>query len=332
LVAKIKKGLQVSLSLMVALWLFNFLNKDISWQELKAAIQNISIPWMTASIFIAVLGYWIRAWRWKLLLNVSEEKEKHVATKTAFFALIFGYLINLLVPRAGELARCAFLNKSNQLPIGNSLGTVILERTIDLLFFLLTIFLAFFIENQMFLKLSEELISISYLKEKISNSLPVLLITSIGIILLIWVLKRRMKNTKVWKKISGFVSSLQSGLNSVFQLKNQWGFWGASIAIWVIYYLTLVFVALSFESTANLSLPSIFVVMVMGTIGMIAPVQGGIGTFHALVAYILTAYGLSEIEGKIYAIIIHGSQTITLIGLGLVSLVVLFKITSRSKQ
>jgi glycosyltransferase 2 family protein len=72
-------------------------------------------------------------------------------------------------------------------------------------------------------------------------------------------------------------------------------------------------------------------VMVMGSIGMIAPVQGGIGTFHALVAFILMTYGLTEEQGKIFAVIVHSSQVLTVMIVGIVSLVVLVKLTN-SKQ
>jgi hypothetical protein len=72
-------------------------------------------------------------------------------------------------------------------------------------------------------------------------------------------------------------------------------------------------------------------VMVMGSIGMIAPVQGGIGTFHALVAFILISYGLSEDQGKIFAAIIHGSQVVTIIALGLLALGIFFKISAKQQ-
>jgi uncharacterized membrane protein YbhN (UPF0104 family) len=72
-------------------------------------------------------------------------------------------------------------------------------------------------------------------------------------------------------------------------------------------------------------------VMVMGSIGMIAPVQGGIGTFHALVAFILVYYGLGEAEGKIFAVIIHSTQLFTILILGIISLIVLLKIIAKEE-
>jgi high-affinity Fe2+/Pb2+ permease len=68
--------------------------------------------------------------------------------------------------------------------------------------------------------------------------------------------------------------------------------------------------------------------MVMGSIGMVAPVQGGIGTFHALVAYILIQFGVSETDGKIFAAIIHGTQVIMIMVAGLVSWIVMMRISA----
>jgi uncharacterized membrane protein YbhN (UPF0104 family) len=115
---------------------------------------------------------------------------------------------------------------------------------------------------------------------------------------------------------------------SLGKVKNQIGFWLSSITIWITYYFTMFFVALAIPYTAGLSPSSILMVMVMGSIGMVAPVQGGIGTFHALVAFILMAYGLTDEEGKIFAVIIHGSQVLTVIGLGLLSLGMILKYTA----
>jgi high-affinity Fe2+/Pb2+ permease len=85
-------------------------------------------------------------------------------------------------------------------------------------------------------------------------------------------------------------------------------------------------ISLGIQSTANLTPGEVLLVMVMGTIGMIAPVQGGIGTFHALVAYILFQFGVSESDGKIFAAIIHGTQLILVVILGLISWIVMLRI------
>ncbi|UJP66262.1 lysylphosphatidylglycerol synthase transmembrane domain-containing protein [Mongoliitalea daihaiensis] len=322
-----KQVLQVVLSLALAGWIFWFLYKDISWTSLTAMFLESSFFWLTISLIISVVGFWLRAWRWALLIDADAQ----IQTKTvrAFVALMVGYLANLVVPRAGEIARCGVLVKTEGKQLGGLIGTVVLERTIDLLFMLGTILLAFIVERQLFLSLFGELVSLDALVEKISGALP-LVIGGFSIALLfLFLALKKYQDHSVFKKIRHFLRDMVRGIISLRKVKNQWGFWGSSTLIWVSYYFTMLTVAWAIPATASLSLSSVLLVMVMGSIGMIAPVQGGIGTFHALVAYILIAFGLEEADGKIFAAIIHGVQMLLVIFLGLFSLGYFLKITAQ---
>ncbi|MGY6523411.1 MAG: lysylphosphatidylglycerol synthase transmembrane domain-containing protein [Mongoliitalea sp.] len=322
-----KQFFQVALSLALAGWIFWFLYKDISWSSLIAMFLESSFFWLAISLIISVLGFWLRAWRWTLLIDADAQ----VRTKTmrAFVALMIGYLANLAVPRAGEIARCGVLVKTEDKQLGGLIGTVVLERTIDLLFMLGTILLAFIIERQLFLSLLSELVSLDALLGKISGALP-LVIGGLGIaVLFLFLVFKKYQHHSIFKKIRHFLRDMVRGIISLRVVKNQWGFWGSSTLIWVSYYLTMLTVAWAIPATASLSLSSVLLVMVMGSIGMVAPVQGGIGTFHALVAYILFAFGLEEADGKIFAAIIHGVQMLLVIVLGLFSLGYFIKITAQ---
>ncbi|MCL6261110.1 flippase-like domain-containing protein [Aquiflexum sp. TKW24L] len=325
----LKQWIQVAISLIVAVWIFWFLYKDISLDSLLNSVSEASFLLIGISILVTILGFWLRAWRWVLLID-AEGKNK-TPTSRAFWALMVGYLTNMLVPRAGELARCGVLVKTEGAQMGKLFGTVILERTVDLLFLVLTIFLAFVIERNIFIHLFSELVSVETLGDKITKNLPLLIGGLLVLAIFFYFAFLKYRESNIFKKLRHFARDLVKGIISIRQVRNQSGFWGSSLAIWVIYYITLVLVAWAIPSTANLSLSSLLMVMVMGSIGMVAPVQGGIGTFHALVAFILIAYGLSEEEGKIFAVIVHSSQVVTIVVLGLVSLGIFFKITSNKE-
>ena len=321
-----KQWIQVVISLVVAIWIFWFLYKDLSFNSLKAAIHETSFLWIGLSVIISLLGFWIRAWRWGLLIEAGERIK--ISTWRTFLALMIGYLANLLVPRAGEVARCGILAKTEEQHMGKLLGTVILERTIDLLCIIITIFLAFALENQTFIGLMGDLVSVDGLLEKITRSLPLVLGGSIVAIIFFYLAFQKYRDSSLFRKARHFLRDMIQGFISLRKVKNQLGFWTSSIAIWLIYYLMMLFVAWAIPTTASLSLSAVLIVMVMGSIGMIAPVQGGIGTFHALVAFILMAYGLSDEQGKIFAVIIHSSQVLTIVLVGLISLGFFFKITA----
>jgi uncharacterized membrane protein YbhN (UPF0104 family) len=322
----LKQWIQVALSLIVAIWIFWFLYKDISFESLSKSVSETSFLLIGLSILVSIFGFWMRAWRWTQLIDADSSNQ--TLTSRAFWALMIGYLTNMLVPRAGELARCGVLAKTDGLQTGKLLGTVILERTVDLLFLVFTIFLAFIIERNLFLQLFSELVSLSTLVEKLTQYIPLLFGGFLVLAIFLYFAFQKYKDSNLLLKLRHFIRDLINGVSSIKRVKNQFGFWGSSFSIWMIYYITLVIVAWAIPSTANLSLSSLLMVMVMGSIGMVAPVQGGIGTFHALVAFILIAYGLSESDGKIFAVIVHSSQVLTIVVFGLVSLGIFLKITA----
>ena len=167
---------------------------------------------------------------------------------------MIGYLTNMLVPRAGELARCGVLAKTDDLQMGKLFGTVILERTVDLLFLVFTIFLAFVIERNLFLQLFSELVSLSTLVEKFTQYIPLLVGGFLVLAIFLYFAFQKYKDSNLLLKLRHFIRDLIKGVISIRRVKNQFGFWGSSFALWMIYYVTLVLVAWAIPSTANLSL------------------------------------------------------------------------------
>ncbi|GMQ25812.1 lysylphosphatidylglycerol synthase transmembrane domain-containing protein [Algoriphagus sp. oki45] len=320
----LKKGIQIAISLGIAVWIFWFLYKDIDASSLWNQLQTSNWFWIGGSLLISWVGFWLRGWRWTLL--ISKEEGIPINPTRSYHAVMVGYLANLLVPRAGEVARCGILTRTNGVSLGHLLGTVIVERSIDLLFLVGTIALAFLLENQLFLELFSGLVNVNSLGEKLGNNLPIVLGGGVVLILFFYFLFRKFKNHGLINKLQGFFRQIFSGVKSISQMSNPAGFWITSVAIWVIYFLTMYFVSLAIESTANLTPGEVLLVMVMGSIGMVAPVQGGIGTFHALVAYILIQLGVSETDGKIFAAIIHGTQLVFMLILGLISWLAMMRI------
>ncbi len=321
---QIKQWIQVVISLGVAVWIFWFLYKDIAIDSLIEQIKTSNWFWIGASIVVSFFGYFLRGWRWALLIQ-SEEGEK-VTPSRAYHATMIGYLANLVVPRAGEVAKCGVLTRTNGISLGHLLGTVILERSVDLLCLFGTILIAFLVQNTLFLELAGQLVNTETLFASIKSNLPIAIGGFIILVLIIRFLLKKFSDHGLINKIQHFFREIRSGLLRINKLDNPIGFWGGSVLMWVIYFLTMYTVSLGIESTANLSSGEILLVMVMGSIGMVAPVQGGIGTFHALVAFILIQLGVTEVDGKIFAAIIHGTQLILVLVLGIISWLSMMKL------
>ena len=325
----LKQIIRLTISLGAAGWIFWFLYRDIAFDSLLAQVKSSNWYWILTSLAISLCGFWLRAWRWSLLIQENEGLK--VTPNRSYHAVMVGYLVNMLVPRAGEVARCGVLTRTNGISLGHLFGTVIVERSVDLIFLIGTIFLAFFVENELFLNLANQLVDLKSLSAGILSNLPIALGGLIILILSIYLIFRRFKDHSFVNKIQHFFREIGGGLRSVGKLRNPVGFAASSITIWIIYFLTMYTVSLGIQSTANLSSSEVLLVMVMGSIGMIAPVQGGIGTFHALVAFILIQLGISEQDGKIFAAIIHGTQVLLVIFAGLISWIILLRIPAWKK-
>lgn len=325
----IKQFIQIVISLGIAVWIFWFLYKDIAFESLIEQIKSSNWAWILLSLSISLLGYFVRSWRWTLLIDSNEGKQ--VTFTRAYHAVMIGNLVNMLIPRAGEVARCGVLTRTNGISVGYLIGTVIVERSVDLLCLVSVIFLAFLVENDLFINLAEQLISVDTLGERILSNLPVVIGGLAILALLVYYILKRFRDHGLINKLQHFFREILSGLKRIASLGNPAGFWISSILLWVIYFLTMYTIAFGIPSTANLSPGEVLLVMVMGSIGMVAPVQGGIGTFHALVAFILIQLGISEVDGKIFAAIIHGTQVILVLGAGLISWLIMMKLPSWTK-
>ena len=324
-----KQFIQVVISLGIATWIFWFLYKDIELAALIDQIKSSNWAWIIFSLMISMIGYLVRSWRWTLLID--PENGQQVSLTRAYHAVMIGNLVNMLIPRAGEVARCGVLTRTNGVSMGYLFGTVIVERSVDLLCLVSTIAVAFFIEKDLFLNLASQLVDLQSLGESILSNLPIAIGGIATLFLLIWYLSRRFRNHGLSSKIQHFFREILSGLKRIGKLSNPTGFWTSSVLLWIIYFLTMYTISFGIISTANLSPGEVLLVMVMGSIGMIAPVQGGIGTFHALVAFILIQLGISEVDGKIFAAIIHGTQVVLVLFAGLVSWLIMMKLPSHSE-
>lgn len=82
----------------------------------------------------------LKAWRWQLLFAGTEPPVPYDA---AFWAASLGQYVNLIVPflRLGEVARIYSLNRETQVNAAQTIGTLVVEKVLDLIFFGLTILL-----------------------------------------------------------------------------------------------------------------------------------------------------------------------------------------------
>ncbi len=107
-----------------------------------------------------------------------------------------------------------------------------------------------------------------------------------------------------------------NGLNSIRKIENKFGFFFSTLMIWVLYYSMSYIIVFSFPATSKLGLAAGLSILMAGGLGMTAPVQGGIGTYHAFVSGVLILYGISKEDGVLFATLLHTSQFLSIVFFG----------------
>lgn len=332
--AWLKTTLQFGLSLLAGLLLLWWVFQGQDMQAIGETLRNARYEWIVASGFAALWSHWLRALRWRMLmapLGIQPTKAQ------AFHAVMFGYLANLALPRMGEITRCGAINRKTKLPINSLLGTVIIERAIDMILLLvftaMTILLNFGLLQAPMLRISEKLIQMQLL------GIPLWLIGISGLlgsVSGIWWYRKRLSgklNHPLVIKAKGFLRGLWAGVKSIRQLQQPLLFVLYSVGIWVGYYLMTYFCVFAFDSTSMLNPNEGLLILIAGSFGFVAPVQGGIGAYHAVISRLLIMLpgrniGLSDALS--FATLTHAAQTLLMMFAGFVSMVVLFSSKSKS--
>ncbi|WP_053406577.1 lysylphosphatidylglycerol synthase transmembrane domain-containing protein [Persicobacter sp. CCB-QB2] len=322
---QLKQIAQYILSLSLALGLLYYVFRDMDFSDFQARAEDLTYGWIYVSFAMALISHWARAYRWNLLLKPLGYQ--HLSVWRTFLAVMVGYFANLIIPRAGEVARCAILAKSDKVPLSTGVGSVVAERLFDFIILLVSVALVLFLEFEVLFQFLSDLIS-----EKFGQSLSLLPLVSVMLALgllgmtgmvYLWRFKRAwLRKNAFFVKIESFLEQLTKGLLSFRSIENKWGFVLSTIVIWAMYFTMSFVIFFAWPETAHFGPRIGLTLFVMGGLGMAAPVQGGIGAYHWIVSRTLALYGLPLTDGVFFATVLHTSQTVMLLIVGGISLAI----------
>ncbi|MEC7877690.1 MAG: lysylphosphatidylglycerol synthase transmembrane domain-containing protein [Bacteroidota bacterium] len=301
------------LSLILGLGLIYLVFKNIDISSFIEKLSEINYFWVYFSMFISIFEHVLRAYRWNLLMESPKNKFSTFITTNV---VIVSYFFALFIPRFNDFVRCYLISKTNNIKISTSLGTVVSERIFDLISLFILILFLFFIEFEKFYSFIRE-----YIFFNISIDGYTLIVILLILISLFFISKYlNNKSEYLGKKIQEF----KSGMFSVKKIYRNKNFLVSTVLLWLIYFLMGYVILFAIDETSSLSLVAGLAVLVSGTLGMIVPVNAGIGAYHFLVASILVGYNIDYETGLFFATILHTSQIVCLAFLGLVSSLILF--------
>ncbi len=302
-----------------------FALKGLDFTNIKASLAKANYLWVFAAMIFGLLAYWFRAVRWNLLL---EPMGYQISNSNSLWTISFGYLMNLTIPRSGELARSTALYGVEKVPVDKSFGTIILERVVDLF-----CMLGFLVLTVVF---KEDAIVTFYQKSGIKIN-PTYIIGGIAVLVIgtfiFFKFKDKFTHLPFIGKVIEFVEGIFHGLTTIFKLKQKVKFILLSIAIWVAYYLAAYLVCFALPETSSFTFADGFFLIVVGTLGMMVPASGGIGAFHLAmklgIGALFLSLGKSFEEGSkigfTYAVISHTMQLVIMLVMGFISIPMLAK-------
>lgn len=327
--ASIKSTLRIVVPLSFSIVIIYLLYKDTQWQDIRQILlQDISYSVLALSLVFGLIANVIRGLRWHLLVQpIIPKGEREPRKVNAILTVLGSYTINMGIPRAGELWRCAEYKRYEQLTFSSLLGTLINDRISDIIclgLILLCIvlgyqefFVNFFVKNPEKLEQFNSLLHSPYLYLAFF-----VLLLSIGLFVLF--LKRRPKH-----KVVQISWSVIRSITSILHLEHRGLFVVYSLLIWLCYFLFFYTAFFAFPFTRELPISAGLIAFALSSLGVLAPVQAGIGPWHFMVISTLSIYHINYNDASIFALIVHSIQTLWISLVGLVAIIALPFINSK---
>jgi len=313
---KLIKFFKISLPIAIGLyltWYFISNSTDVEKEYFVQSLSEANYGWIFCALTIAFLSHLSRAYRWKYLLETLDIKPK---LSLMYHSVMIGYIINLTIPRSGELARAGYFSRYQKTKSDQVFGTIVVERVIDLIMFASVFLIAFFLQSD-----QDKFQELRQMGDSSSNPLvlPIfLLIISVVSIIVISIKKIR---DKAWN----FLKGIYQGATTILKLKNKLAYILHTLFIWTAYVAMLWITAMALPDLQDININAIFACFIAGTIA-IGATPGGIGLYPIMVASALTQlYGYDGQVAKSFGMLMWSSQTIFMVLLGVISLIAIKK-------
>ncbi len=290
-------------------------------------LRQARYGWILLAMLCALLSHYLRAVRWNMLIGTMGYQTNAFQT---FLAVMTGYLANLAIPRMGEITRCVTLSKASKTPFNALAGTVLAERAFDLVSMLAIVFITIVSQfgflrnflNRMFWEPTLARGSAHWLVLSILGL--AFLAAVIGAVIFFRHKMRRAKEGSFFFRLKRQLHGVAAGFRTIMTMRGKGWFILHSVLIWGLYYLTVYLCFFAIQATSDLTPLAGLTLLAVGSLGILAPVPGGIGTYHFLTIITLRElYGIASEPATSYAYITHATQIIVNIAAGTFAWIIL---------
>ncbi len=306
----LKTILPIALGVFLVWYWYNSTSEE-DREQIIYYIKEADLFWVGISILFGVLAYISRAIRWNYLLQPLGYRSR---LSNNLLIILMAYFANLGIPRMGEILRPTALATYENVPFEKGLGTIVIERVVDVIMLISIILVTLLLQTDIIL---------SFLQEKGFPLASIISLLSLGIVgFVIFMVFIKKSNHKLALKVKHFLKGLLDGVLSIFRMKNKWGFILHTLFIWGCYIGMLWVIKFTVPETIGLTMSQLLVAFVAGALAMMFT-NGGIGLYPIAVSKALAIFGINSISGDAFGWIMWISQTIVLVVFGAISFLLL---------
>jgi uncharacterized protein (TIRG00374 family) len=295
--------------------------KDIGqqeWQQIKSSLQNARHWLLIPATGMLLLSHYLRAIRWKIMM---EPLGYYPSNFNTMAAVMIGYLANTAVPRLGEVMKCSILSKYEGLKADKLIGTIVVERLIDVLCLLVVFVLALLFQGHIIGDYVTNAFG-NFFRDKsgdfASYKVLLLLFSFITIFIIVIFLFKRFAHLNIISKANSALKGLIQGLNSIRLIKRKGAFLFYTLLIWLMYLLSTTAGIYALRETEFLGISGGLTALGVGSIAMIIT-PGGIGAYPLLIAKLMELYGLDfKTIGTALGWLLWSAQTIIILACGVI--------------
>lgn len=291
--------------------------RSIDWKQFGEALKQCKWGWIALGFVAALAVFYVRALRWRMQLLPFDP---NTSIRTNFNAYNICMVVNLILPRVGEVVRCGYVvkrssvdeNGKRRITLDKALGTMVVDRVWDILSLAI---IALLVAVTMWEKAGSfftgSLFGAVMGKVSLVWILLAVLVLVAAFLFLAWKLKDR---NRFWTKVWDVVKGMRDGILSCLHMRHGWLFIVYTVLIWVLYWIMCVcaiHAVQDIEAFAVLKPSDALLIMFAGSVSSIIPVPGGFGAYHTVVAGVLDGiWGIPFGTAMIFATLTHETQVI----------------------
>ena len=329
---KILSLLQYLFFLGLGIFLLWLTIRKSNWQAIKTDLAQAEYIFLVPATIMLLVSHFVRALRWKILMEPLGYKPRVVNT---FLSVMVGYWANLAVPRLGEVLKCTILSRYERVPADKLVGTIVAERAFDVVSLLVVLLITILIQYDVVGHFTMNALGNLFKSGSGGFSWTRTILIIGGIAAVIFILRLiliRLSHLSFVIKIRKVIHGIWQGLTSVRFIKHKGLFFLYTFIIWLMYLLSTYMGFYAMRGMEVYGIKAAFSALSFGSIGMIIPSPGGIGSFQYAIQQVMLLYGVSAEKGLSLGMLIWFAQTAIIIIFGTICFLLLPIINKRKNE